>query len=325
MASLIFAVIAGIFSLILLILSSEVAVKKIARLMHHYGYSATFGGLTVFSIATTLPENFAHLAASVGILRGTLDYEIASATVLGANIGSDVVQQTLILGIVVLLMGKLVFTKDFLLTAYLPMIGTTLLTLILAWDRTLSRVDGLILLGCFVAYMIFLYRKEHQHHLSKHKDKIHPGKAFLISSLALFVMLVSAHFLLTSSQTIVAFTGVGGSLIGVLTLGIAAASPEFFTAVAAIRQKNVGVSLGALIGSNITNPLLAIGGGALLSTYWVPKPLIYWDLPMETLTAALLLIYLLLSDRKLAKKGAIYLICLYFVYLIIRLKFFAID
>ena len=51
--------------------------------------------------------------ASFGILAGTLDYKIASATVLGANIGSDVIQQTLVLGIVIFAMGSLKFTKDF--------------------------------------------------------------------------------------------------------------------------------------------------------------------------------------------------------------------
>ena len=40
----------------------------------------------------------------------------------------------------------------------------------------------------------------------------------------------------------------------------------------------------------------AIGLGSLLSTYQVPAPLIYRDLPVETVTAALLLTYLLRKD-----------------------------
>lgn len=322
---LILSAIVLILSVIILIMSSELAVKKIFLLLQHYGYSATFGGLTIFSIATSLPELFTHFVASVGILRGNLDYQIASATVLGANIGSDVVQQTLILGIVVLLVKELEFPKDFLLTAYLPMIGTTLMCIILGWDRIYLRLDGTILFLTFMIYMIYLYKKEHRHPIIVVKEKINLARDIFVSIGAIVFMLVSAHFLLTSTENIVKVTGLGGSLIGVVTLGIASASPELFTALAAIKEKAVGISIGALIGSNIINPLLAIGGGAILSTYWVPKPLIYWDLPMETITAVLLLIYLMFTDRKLGKKGGIYLILLYVFYLIVRFFMFAVD
>lgn len=67
------------------------------------------------------------------------------------------VQQTLIASIVVLGMGGFTFKKDFLKNEYLPMIGTTLLTLILCVDGIISRIDGLVLLGCFAAYMYYLW------------------------------------------------------------------------------------------------------------------------------------------------------------------------
>lgn len=319
----------GAFGLITLIMAAEIAVKKILSLANHYGFSATFAGLTVFSVSTSLPEIFAHLTASGEILAGTLDYKIASATVLGANIGSDVIQQTLLLGLVVLLMGGFVFKRKFLLTAYLPMIGTTLLTLILGWDRTLSRLDGAILLGAFVAYMYFLYKKENHNSYEHVKKHVHKGghvtSDIVISILSIVVMLFSAHFLLNATEQIVLATGIGGSLIGVVSLGVASAAPEFFTAISGVRQKAAGISLGTLIGSNITNPLVAIGGGALISTYWTPKPLIYWDLPMETITAALLLLYLWKTKGKLGKGGAWYLIGLYVFYIVMRIIFFGVD
>ncbi|MFB6294884.1 MAG: hypothetical protein ABEI97_03940, partial [Candidatus Nanohaloarchaea archaeon] len=61
-------------------------------------------------------------------------------------------------------------------------------------------------------------------------------------------------------------------------------------------------------------------------TYWVPRPLVLWDLPMETVTAGMLLAYLLfVSDRKLGYKGALYLMGLYLFYVVIRFAFFAAD
>ncbi len=323
----------GVFlaSLAVLMLSAKVSVKKVLDLLHHFDLSDTFGGLVVFSISTSFPEFFSHMAASIGILSGSLDRKVASATVLGANIGSDVIQQTLVVGIVILIMGGVVFEKDFLKTAYAPMIGTTLMCLVLGWDGNYSRWDGLILFGTFIAYLIFLYRrdKSHVHEQVESKEKPEDVNLWMdtvVGLLCLFFMLLSAHFLLSSVQGIVEFTGLGGSIIGVVTLGVASASPELFTAIFGLKEGASGLSLGTLIGSNITNPLFAIGSGALLSTYWVPDPLIYWDLPMETITAALLLLYLLFkSEGKLGRKGALYLIGLYVAYLVIRFMYFSAD
>ena len=311
-------------ALVILLISAERAVRSVLKILHHYGFSATFGGLTIFSISTSFPEIFSHIVASIGILGGTLDTNIASATVLGANIGSDVIQQTLILGIVVMLMGGMIFEKSFLMTAYIPMILASLLTLILGWDGTFSRLDGLILLLTFIAYMVFLYKREETNEkVKKIKTKI--GKQVVIMFLSFIGLIVGANFLLQSSEKIVMITGLGASLIGVVSIGVVSAAPEFFTAIYGVRHKAVGISLGTLIGSNITNPLFGIGIGALISKYIVPKALVIWDLPMAVVTASLLLIYLFLRKGKLGRPGAVYLILLYIAYLAIRITFFAHD
>jgi len=111
----------------------------------------------------------------------------------------------------------------------------------------------------------------------------------------------------------------------VLTLGVASALPEFTTALAGIRHKENGISLGTLVGSNITNPLVAIGGGALISTYAVPRPLLTWDLPWETVTGLILWVILIVTKGRLKKVHAFYLIGLYFVYIIFRWIYFAVD
>jgi cation:H+ antiporter len=127
------------------------------------------------------------------------------------------------------------------------------------------------------------------------------------------------------TEVVVQRTGIGGSLIGVITLGVASALPELITAISGVHQGDSGISLGTLVGSNITNPLVAIGGGAIISRYWVPGPLVLWDLPWETVTGAVLWIILWLNKGKLGKWSAVYLIALYFVYITLRMLFFAVD
>ncbi len=154
------------------------------------------------------------------------------------------------------------------------------------------------------------------------------GEAVKYAAIALVAMAVtvlSAQAVLHITERVVEATGVGGSLIGVLTLGLASALPEFTTAISGLRNKATGISLGTLVGSNITNPLVAIGGGALVSTYWVPSPLVTWDLPWETLTGAFLWAWLIFRKGKLSRIGATCLMVMYFVYIILRAAYFSVD
>ena len=77
-------IIVGLVGLVILVLSSDQAVTRLVGLADYFNLSTTFMGMTVVSLATSIPEISAHLTASVGILRGTLDFEIGSAIVLGS-------------------------------------------------------------------------------------------------------------------------------------------------------------------------------------------------------------------------------------------------
>jgi len=337
--SLFLLILFGIISIAVLVYSSNVAVGKLTGLAGYFRLSTTFMGVTVVSLATSIPEIVAHYTASLGILAGTLDFEVSSAVVLGANIGSDVVQQTLIMAIVVLIAGGLRFRRYFLWKSMIPMILTTVMCIILGIDGIYSRIDGLILAGSFIAYMYYLYADERKHYKEEDHGFSEEGespegvpqsakqawKYGFIALVALLFTIVSAMIALKITEVIVGRTGVGGSLIGVVTLGIASALPELITAVSGVRHGDGGISLGTLVGSNITNPLVAIGGGAIISTYWVPRPLVLWDLPWETITGAILWVILWLNKGKLGKWTAYYLIALYFIYVSLRMIFFSVD
>ena len=111
--SLFLAVAVGSIALAVMILASNHAVTKLIGIASYFDLSSTFMGMTVVSIATSLPEIVAHFTASVRILAGRMDYKTGSAIVLGSNIGSDVVQQTLIFGLVVFLAGSLTYHRYF--------------------------------------------------------------------------------------------------------------------------------------------------------------------------------------------------------------------
>jgi cation:H+ antiporter len=324
--------------------------------------------------AQTLAEQGAVNASQFSSSADT--YLTTSGAVLGANIGSDVVQQTLVLGLVIFSSALIAdkhsfrFSRKFLIRDYAPMMGTTLMTLILAlnWrgvvsfltggplkvSGTLTRLDGLVLVGSFVAYMFYLYttRSEELAEQGDAEPSQRPKLDFFIGIGAMAVVLGSAEVFLSVVEIAVEHTGFSGSMIGVASVGIVSAFPEMITAIQGLRQGSEGVSLGTLIGSNITNPLLAIGAGSVISTYAVPRPLVLWDLPMETITAGVMLVYMFSKEsigdtlagparrlhmhgvadrleatenRVISIAGAFLLIALYFVYIYVRFTYFKYD
>jgi cation:H+ antiporter len=395
----------GAFSILVLVYSAEVVVSKMQGVAKHYGVSEVVIAMTIVSVGTSLPELSLHLVGSFNILlsdgniiafalnqplsfmldsfgvvlssEATTGFRDISATVLGSNIGSDVVQQTLVLGLVIVTSAFLAdkhsfrFSRKFLIRDYAPMMGTTLMTMILAlnWPNvvnfitnggrlaaggTLTRLDGLILVGSFCAYMYYLYttRKEDLAEQGDTDPSESPRLDFAVGILAMFFVIGSAEIFLRVVEVLIAETGLSGSMIGVASVGIVSAFPEMITAISGLRHGSEGISLGTLIGSNITNPLLAIGAGSVISTYAVPGPLVLWDLPMETITAGILLGYMFSKDAigdflgKWARKagftglaerfeamenrvisiaGAALLVVLYFVYMYVRFKYFQYD
>ncbi|MHB1355392.1 MAG: sodium:calcium antiporter [Anaerolineae bacterium] len=330
------AIVVGVVGLVLMVLAANLAVQKMVDLAEYLKLSATFMGMTVISLATSIPEITAHLTASGSILTGTLDYKVGSAIVLGSNIGSNVVQQTLIMAAVVLVSGSLYFRRYFLWKSLFPLIGTAVVCLILGLDGSYSRVDGVFLFGLFIAYTFYLFIDERKHFgKGESSNEIKPEPAIKTSQQALVAVIITigtmtvtvlaAQMVLGVTERVVMVTGVGGSMLGVVTLGVASALPELTTALAGARNKAHGISIGTLVGSNITNPLVGIGLGAIVSTYAAPRPLLAWDLPWQAVSGAILLVYLLLRKGRIGRAGSIYFVGMYIVYILFRVLFFAVD
>ncbi|HOA21462.1 MAG TPA: hypothetical protein PKL82_03130 [Anaerolineaceae bacterium] len=335
---LFFVVVLGLVLIGVLVVSANISVKKLVGIAAYFNLSSTFMGMTVVSLATSIPEITSHITASAKILGGSLDFQIGSAIVLGSNIGSDVVQQTFILGLVVLLTGTMHFRRYFMWKSMVPMIASTVMCIVLGLDRVYSRWDGLILFGTFILYSLYLYHDERKFYQAEDnvpmseeisdsvpKTKRQVAIDSLVTVFLLTLTVLAASQVLRITEIVVNQTNISGSLLGVVTLGLASAMPELSTALAGVRHKEFGISLGTLIGSNITNPLVGIGLGALISKYAVPRPLILWDLPWETLTGILLWIILWARKGKLGKIESFYLMGMYFSFIILRAVIFPAD
>ncbi len=319
---MIIKVLIGIIAIIGVLFGAEIIVQKSKALAKSFGISEVFIGLTILSIGTSLPEISTHILGSINILKSPFEINTISSIALGTNIGSNLIQITLITGIVGLI-AMIKTTRRFLLVDYVFMLFSIALLFVLGSDGLISRYEGIFLVLLYVGYLVYLSRteklsKKFFNHNHNHK---HPFINILYIILGLIILMFSADQVVKVALFVSESFNILGSTVGIFIIGVCTVLPEFVTAMIGIIRKAPGISLGTLVGSNITNPLLAVGAGAGISTYTVSNPILYFDLPMW-FAVSLIGLFLFRDNNELDRHEAILLILLYIGFVGLRIWLF---
>jgi cation:H+ antiporter len=314
---------AGVAAILLL---GEVVIRNAVAIAEHYHLSGSFIGLTILSVGTSIPEIMTHVIASARILEEPAMMDTLSALVIGSNIGSDIIQQNLLLPVVGLVGTVLVVRAEVHMQ-----IGALTAAALLLWafalDGQITRLEGGLLVLGYAGYLLYLLRENHiVDRVAEQHDN--PAGRPLIKLLIIFVgfllMAVVADRVVAAAIELVAVLPISASFFGIIILGVASAMPELITALLSMAKGHTSISAGILIGSNVTNPLLGVGLGALLSEYTVPGVVNVYDLPFKIVTAGLIYIFLL-RHEDLNRREAATLMVLCIGYLLLRPVWFPDD
>lgn len=313
-------------ALAVLVKAAGATVDSLVALARRYDVPDVVVASTLVAIGTSLPELGSHLVASLGILSGTLDPVVASATVMGGNMGSSTVQQTLLVGLFLVGFGRVTLSSAFRRSTYYPMLAAFALTFVVAFDGTVSRLDGLALLVAFVAYAYWTSTTQRTVATVPVSEtaRTTPRRDALVAGVGFLFVLGSAFVVLRVVDGLVVTLGLNGSMIGVVTIGVAAALPELSTVVESLRRKTPDLALGTLVGSNVVNPLVGFGLGGAVSTYAVPPSVIWWDLPFKFLVGVALVAVASREGWVLRRREGAWLVAAYFVFVSVRFLLFAV-
>ncbi len=295
---------------------AHLAVDQALILARRMKISKLFIGLTILSIGTSLPEIFTHIISSLNELNGVAASNIA----IGTNIGSNIFQITFIIGIIGLL-AVIKSSKNIQKRDGLVMLGSIVLIYLFGQNGVISQVEGIILVGLYVIYLGHLYRseknQEHKYVPITRMMRMRHHIGLLISGI--FILSLSANIVVDSALNFSEILGIEQSFFGLLIIGVATGLPEFTTALMGVLKRAKEVSLGVLIGSNITNPMMALGLGAIIVDNPISKTVVNFDLPFWFIISSVLLL-LFQRDHKLSKKGALLMLSAYLGYLIYKVN-----
>jgi cation:H+ antiporter len=283
--------------------------QRIAKALN---LSEAFIGLTVLSIGTSLPEMFTHIAASIDVLNG-MD---ASGVALGTNVGSNIIQITLIIGVVGLF-TLVKSNKRIIRFDYIVMLGSIVLLWLVSLNHYISRLEGAVLFLLYVYYMWFLLRREKIIEKNPYQTNYWVCGALIVTGIG--ILIFAANMVVDKAVFLSRLWNIEGSLIGTLMIGVSTALPELTTALRAVLKGSASMSLGTLVGSNITNPLMMVGLGAMISGYTVDNYLLWFDIPVWFLVSVVCLLFFW-KDSRLHKHSSIILIGMYLLYVFVKIR-----
>ena len=285
-----------LLGLALVVFGADYLVEGASAVARRFGLSEFVIGLTIVGMGTSAPE---MVVSFIGAFEGNADISV------GNVIGSNIFNTLLILGLTALILPMAITPEN--RRKDIPMnIFTVVLLVLLGFKSTLfgigadglSRWDGGILLLVFVLYIWQAFssgKPQEQKADDTPLMKIWLALLMILGGLAGLVF--GGKLFVDSATGIARALGVSDKFIAITILAGGTSMPELATCVAAAVKKKGQLALGNIIGSNIFNVLLILGGSALI------HPLSFAGISMIDLGVLLLSALVVLSSCFVGKKN----------------------
>ena len=167
-------------------------------------------------------------------------------------------------------------------------------------ENGLTRLDGGILLAAFIIYIWSCFKFDKKEDSEGSSDKeIGTAKAILLIIGGLAGLIIGGRLFVDSATTLATMLGVSEKFVAITILAGGTSLPELATCVVAAAKKKGQLALGNIIGSNIFNILLILGGSALIN------PLSFADLDYVDIGVLLLSSLMILGSYFFFRKKVI--------------------
>ena len=242
-------------------------------------------GMTIVAFGTSVPE---LLVSTISAIKGS------SGIAIGNVVGSNIANIGLILGLTAMIYP--IDTENRKVTANgIIMILASLLMIAFSVRGGISRTEGIYLFICLLLFTILSIRKGRtpKEDIEPSANEKAPMKllpALLLIALSCAMLPFGARLLVDGATSMAKALGVSDKVIGLTIVALGTSLPELAASVAAALKKEMDISIGNIIGSNIFNILCVLGVSASIRP--IPfeyEPYSFDFIMMLAFSAALLL------------------------------------
>lgn len=313
---------------VLLYYGAEWLVKGASSLARSLGVTPVVIGLTVVAFGTSAPELVVSVISSINN---------KSMIAVGNVVGSNICNIALVLGLSAVFQP--ITSHPSVVKRDIPiMLGISFYLLLISLNSKIGRLEGGTLFAGIILYTLFNYymaRKESKRRLNNESMLSELGigevehitsrqKEILLIVIGIFGVVFGAHIVVDSAVKIMKILGVGEKFIGLTIVAFGTSLPELATSVVAAVKKEMDISIGNLVGSNVFNILSVLGAAALVRPIPIPGGFFQSGLAIDYLVMMFISFLPWLMMRKTftvtRRDGLILLFCYagYLTYLIIK-------
>ncbi len=229
-------------------------------------------GLTIVAFGTSSPELIVNVLSAVS---GNSGFSF------GNVVGSNIINILVILGVSALIYPMAVKSPTIWIEIPLCLLSAIILV-VLASDQFLdgetqemiSRSDGLILLGfffVFIYYSWFAMKRGGEEEHDIQVKEMSSGKSWLMIIGGMVLLAGGGQLIVYFAEKFAIDFGIPERIVGLTVLSIGTSLPELTTSVVAALKKNVDISIGNIIGSNLFNTFLILGTSATIQPIALEK------------------------------------------------------
>ena len=281
----------------------ELLVTGSLRLAQAFKISPFIIGATVIGFGTSTPELAVSLMASL---------QDSGDLALGNIIGSNITNIGLVLGLTALIV-PLTIEKQRFIDESPPLIITSLIIVVFAWNNYLGRTEGFIMICLLVIYLWRAFQTKEKTDLDLSEDHLfseYGGSSFQIFLviLGIIMLILGANWMVEGATGIARKLGVSEWFIGVSIVALGTSLPELISSLIAAKKGHGEMAIGNVFGSNIFNILMVIGTTSLIQPLSIGEE-IYTDLIYTTALTCLLLLLLGMGNVIRKRDGIILIVC----------------
>ena len=150
----------------------------------------------------------------------------------------------------------------------LSILAAVLLLVMGKMNMSIGRGEGIILLGVFVVFLIWMVMETKKARNNVQEEEIEALKGWqcvLYIGVGIAAIVAGGDFVVDSATAIATTFGLSSTLIGLTIVAFGTSLPELATSLVAAKKGETDMALGNVIGSNIFNILLVLGVAGAVS------------------------------------------------------------
>jgi len=247
----IFYIVLIFIACLILIKSADLVIRsltKIAAILRWSEFSVSF---IIVAVATSLPEIFIGITSAA--------HKIPNLS-LGNVVGANIINLTLILGLVAIVGRGLRPSSNTTQKNIFYALVLALFPMLLALDKFISRIDGIIILTAFFFYILLMIeRKKQFSKIYNNVSKKDFSKNIFYFIIGVILLIVSAEAVTRTAQILALNLNFPLILSGLLIVSLGTTLPELTFGLRSIMQGHKEMPLGSSLGTIVANSCLALG------------------------------------------------------------------